>query len=99
MENVTHEPGGLPAAGTEVHMSDLNAQPTVANGNDPIFTRSMSDCIAIAAFDHGNNGERTITHLWDRAAAISFYRDLANRHLGQHHRHRGMRRHRHQILL
>lgn len=70
-------PGGLPKSGTEVAMSMMDAVPTVSTGNEALYTLSMSDCIAIATFDHGNANKRTLTHLWGGMASPSYYEKLA----------------------
>lgn len=79
MAHITYAPHGLPASGKAVYMSDDRPRPTVAAGNETIYTRSMSDCIAVATFDFGNNNQRTMTHLPGRAADLGFYQALANR--------------------
>jgi hypothetical protein len=75
---LSHTTSGLPATGTEVWMSPLEAQPTFSSEREPLFTKSMSDCISIATFDHEKLlHKRTLTHLWGGAAAPSFYDALA----------------------
>ncbi len=76
--NLSHSTGGLPSGGIEVSMSLLEAQPTFSEEGQPLYTKSMGDCICIATFDHEKlNKKRTLTHLWGGAAAPSFYETLA----------------------
>ncbi|KAK4119543.1 hypothetical protein N657DRAFT_650038 [Parathielavia appendiculata] len=77
MPKVTYEPSGLPEEGTRVEMSmPSDLEPTFVDGSKTLYTRSMSACMAIATFDHGNDDQRTMTHV----AGVpdnSYYRALA----------------------